>query len=105
VAKIKQSRKSLGGRLKATELPLHGSRKNAGNASLVSSLFGSQPRRESTLEVSAKELSVVGKVTSPDGDSGLGKLSGPEYLSVKIHNQRKAGNSSQGQDSWVSLPG
>jgi hypothetical protein len=63
VAKINQS--NLVGRLKATELSIRGRIKDAGNASLVSSLSDSQPRRESTLGNPVKETLVVGKVTSP----------------------------------------
>jgi hypothetical protein len=65
VAKGQQSRKSLDGRLKATEPSIRGRVKDTGNASLVSSLSDGQSRRESTLGFSPKEIPVVGKVTSP----------------------------------------
>ena len=60
---VKISRKA--GRLKTTELSACGKAKDVGNASLVSNLSDSQPRRESTLRDSEKNPLVTGKVTSP----------------------------------------
>jgi len=65
VAKVKQSRKSLDGRLKATELSTRGRVKDVAGASLARNLSDSQSRRESTLGNPAKASLVVGKVTSP----------------------------------------
>jgi len=73
VAKVKQSRKVLDGRLKATELSTRGRVKDAGNASLVSSPSDSQPRREKlpldSQELGEREVTpfvpVVGKSGKP----------------------------------------
>jgi len=65
VAKVKQNRKVLSGRLKATELSTHGRVRDTMDTSLVCSPSDSQPRRESTLRNPVRESSVVGKVTSP----------------------------------------
>jgi hypothetical protein len=73
VAKVKQNRKALSGRPKATEPSACGSAKDAGNTSLVSSLSGGQSRREKlplgSQEPKVREVTpfvpVVGRLGKP----------------------------------------
>jgi hypothetical protein len=65
VVKVRQSRKSLNGRPKATEPSTRGRAEDVVDASLVCDLSDGQSRRESTLGNPARETLVVGKVTSP----------------------------------------
>lgn len=63
MAKGQQSRKSLDGRLKATEPSTHGRVKDTMDTSLVCSPSDGQSRRESTLEHPVREP-VVGRLPS-----------------------------------------
>jgi hypothetical protein len=87
VAKVKQSRKSLGGRLKATEPSIRGRVKDTTDTSLVCSPSDGQSRRESTLEHPVREP-VVGRVTSY-GQGTSDKLA-PWLFFQQLNQERRA---------------